>query len=142
MRNTLCLLELLLVECDIVVSCDVLQRLKQVILNMFLALFLLNNDRSLEVQIVYFLEDVEQGWVGASINTDFLEFVPEMILDRLLLELASFQDDVVLPLEHKAVHNEILTLEQICLLKEADNFFGINIVIALLNIHSHEVKRR
>ncbi len=89
MRNTLRLLELLLVECDIVVSCDVLQRLKQVILNMFLALLLLNNDRSLEVQIVYFLKDVEQGWIGASINTDFLEFVPEMVLDRLLLELTS-----------------------------------------------------
>ena len=56
---------------------------------MLFSLLLFNNDCSLEVKIVYFLKDVEQGWVGASINTDFLEFVPEMILDRLLLELTS-----------------------------------------------------
>ena len=77
---------------------------------MFLTLLLLNYNRSFKVQVVFLLKDVEKGWVSASIDTDFLEFVPKMVLDRLLLKLASLQDDIVLAFKHKAVDYEILAL--------------------------------
>ena len=55
LRNTLRLLVLLLVERDVVVLRDVLQRLEKVTFEMPLSLFLLDDEHSLEVQIVFLL---------------------------------------------------------------------------------------
>ena len=63
-----------------------------------------------------------------------------MILDRLLLKTIPFKDDVVLTFEDEAVDDEVLFFEQICLLKEADNFLGIDIIVTLFNVHRDEVK--
>ena len=54
MRYALDLLELLLVEGDIVVLCDVLKWLKQIIFHVLFALLLLDDDGPLEVEIVLF----------------------------------------------------------------------------------------
>ena len=80
LRNSLGLLVLSLVECDVVVAADVLQWFQQVFFQEFAALLLLCYDRPLEVQVVWFFQDVEQGGVSSAVNPDFLEFVPEFYL--------------------------------------------------------------
>lgn len=110
MRDSLRLLELLFVEGDVVVACNVLQRGQQVVLYVLLPLLLLHDDGSLEVQVIGLLKDIEQGWVRASVNADFLELVSEMVLDRLLLKAAALQNDVVLAFEDEAVDDEVLSL--------------------------------
>jgi len=105
------LLELLLVESDVVVLGDILEWLQQVILQVLLSLLLLDHDSPLEVEIVNFLEDVEERWVSASINANLLELVAEVILDRLLLKAVSLQNDVVLPLQDEAVDDKVLFFE-------------------------------
>ena len=107
---------------------------------MFFALLLFDHDRALEIQVVLFFKDVEQGWVGASVDSNLLELVSEVVLDGLFFETASLQDDVVFALEYKAVNNKVLSLKQVRLLQEAHNFLSIDIVIAFLDIHSHKVK--
>ena len=104
------MLELLLVESDVVVLGDILEWLQQVILQVLLSLLLLDHDSPLEVEIVDFLEDVEERWVSASINANLLELVAEVILDRLLLKAVSLQNDVVLPLQDEAVDDKVLFL--------------------------------
>ena len=104
------MLELLLVESDVVVLGDILEWLQQVILQVLLSLLLLNHDSPLEVEIVDFLEDVEERWISASINANLLELVAEVILDRLLLKAVSLQNDVVLPLQDEAVDDKVLFL--------------------------------
>lgn len=104
------MLELLLVERDVVVLGDILEWLQQVILQVLLSLLLLDHDSPLEVEIVDFLEDVEERWVSASINANLLELVAEVILDRLLLKAVSLQNDVVLPLQDEAVDDKVLFL--------------------------------
>ena len=98
LRNALRLLELLFVERDVVVAGDVLQGLQQVVLQVLLPLFLLNDNRSLEVQVVLLFQNVEKGRVRATIDSDLLKLVPEVVLDRLLLEAVSLEDDIVLAL--------------------------------------------
>ena len=116
LRYALRLLELLFVEGDVVVLSDVLERLEQVVLQVLLTLLLFNDDRALKVQIVLFLQDVKERWIGATINTNLLELVPEMILDWLLLEAVPLEDDVVLTFEYEAVDDEVFLLKKICLL--------------------------
>ena len=116
LRYALRLLELLLVEGDVVILGDVLQRLQQIVLQMLLALFLFNDDSSLEVEIVLLLQNVEERWICATVDANLLELIPEMILDRLLLKAVPLKDDVVLAFEHEAVDDEVLFFEQICLL--------------------------
>ena len=140
MRDTLGLLELLLIERDIVVACYVLERSQKVVLDVLLPLLLLDNDRPFEVQVVGFFKDVEKWRVRPTINANLLELVPEVILDRLLFEAAALENDVVFALQHKAVDNEVLTFEQIGLLKETDHFLCVDIIITLLNVHRHEVQ--
>jgi hypothetical protein len=89
LRNPFGLLELLFVKRDVVVLCDVLQRSEQVVAHMLFALFLFHHDCPLEIQVVFFLQDIKQRRVRATINTNFLELVPEMIFNRLLLKSVS-----------------------------------------------------
>jgi len=60
-----------------------------------LALLLLNDDRSLKVQIVLFFKNVEERRVGATINSNLLELVSKMVFDGLLFESITRKDDVV-----------------------------------------------
>ena len=80
------MLELLFVECDVVVLCNVLKGIKKIILHVFLTLLLLDDDCSLEVQVIFFFEDVEKRWIGTSIDSNLLELVPEMVFNCLLFE--------------------------------------------------------
>ena len=107
---------------------------------MLFALLLFDHDRALEIQVILFFEYVEQRWVSTSIDSNLLELVSEVVLDWLFFKTASFQDDVVLALEYKAVDDEILSLKQVRLLQEAHNLFSVDIVIAFLDIHGHEVQ--
>ena len=118
MGYALGLLELLLVEGDVVVAGYVLKWLQEVVFEMLLALLLLYDDRALEVKVVLFFQNIEERWVSASINTDFLELVPEVVLDRLLLEVVPLEDDVVLTFENEAVDDEVLFLEKVSFLQE------------------------
>ena len=70
---------------------------------MLLALLLFYDDGSLDIEIILFFKDVKQGWIGSTIDTNLLELVSEVILDWLLLECVSLQDDIVLALEHETV---------------------------------------
>ena len=107
---------------------------------MLFTLFLLDHDRPLEIKVVLFFQHVEERWVRASINAYLLELVAEMVLDRLLFELLTLNDDVVLALEHEAVDDEVLFLEKVGLLEEVNDFLSVNIVVALLDIHRHGVE--
>lgn len=107
---------------------------------MLLALLLLHQNRPFKVQIVLFFKDFKECRVGATIDANLLELVPEVVLDRLLLECVASHDDVILALEHEAVQDEILLVQQLCLLKELDRLLSIHIVIAFLDIHRDEVK--
>lgn len=106
---------------------------------MFFTLLLLNDDCALEVEIVFLFKDIEERWIGASIDTNLLELVSKVVLDWLLLEIVSLQYDVVLAFKHEAIYDEVLLLEQVCFLKETDNFLSINVIVTLLDIHSHKV---
>lgn len=140
LRNTLALLELLLVERDVVVSCNILQWLQKVAFNVLFALLLFYHNCALEIQVILFFEYVKQRWVSTSIDSNLLELVSEVILDGLFFKTASLQDDVVLAFEYKAVDDKVLSLEQVRLLQEAHNFFSVDIIIAFLDIHCHEVQ--
>ena len=80
---------------------------------MSLALFLLHDKHTLEVQVVLLLQDVEKWRVRATINADLLELVAEVILDGLLLKLVSFVQDIVFAFKDEAVDDEVFFLEQI-----------------------------
>ena len=138
--DAFCLLKLLFVERDVVVLSDVLERLQEVIFQMLFTLLLLNHDRPLEIQVVLFFKHVEERWVRASINAYLLELVAEMVLDRLLFELLTLNDDVVLALEHEAVDDEVLLFEKVGLLEEVDDLLSVDIIVALLDIHRNGVE--
>ena len=107
---------------------------------MLFALLLFDHDRALEIQVILFFEYVEQRWVSTSIDSNLLELVSEVVLDGLFFKTASLQDDVVLALEYKTVDDKVLSLKKVRLLQEAHNLFSVDIVIAFLDIHGHEVK--
>ena len=109
---------------------------------MLLTLLLLNHDCPLEVKIIFLLKHIEEWRVRASINANLLELVPEVVLDRLLLEAVSFHDDIVLTFEDKAIDNEVLFLEEVRFLEKAYNLLCIYIVVTLFNIHCHGVELR
>ena len=109
---------------------------------MLFSLLLLDDDCSLKVEIILLFKDIKERRVGTTVDTDLLELISEMILDGLLFEAVSFKNDVVLAFEDEAVDYEIFLLEQVSLLQEADNFFSINIVITLLDIHCHKKELR
>ena len=108
LRNALKRLKLLLVESDVIVFANILDRLQQLRLQMFSALFLLSQNCAFEVQIVFLVEHFKESRVGTSINADFLEFVPEMIFDGLLFEGRSVDDHVVFTLQHETIQDEVL----------------------------------
>ena len=134
--------KLLLVERDIVVFSNILKWCEQIILHVLLSLFLLDDNCSFDVQIVLFFQDVVKRRICSTINSDLLELVPEMILDRLFLEVVPFQDYVVLPFKDEAIDNEVLLFQEIGLLKELYNFFWVYIVITLFNIHRDKIELR
>jgi hypothetical protein len=105
----------------------------------FFPLLLLDNDGPFEVEVVFLFENVEEGRVSAAIDADLLELVAEVVLDGLLLELIPLNDDVVFSLKHEAVYDKILFFKQVCFLKEADDFLGIDIIVTFLDIHSDEI---
>ena len=70
---------------------------------MFLSLFLFDNYRPFDIQVILFFQDVVQGRIGAPINANLLEFVSEMVFNWLLLEGLSLDDHIVFPFEHEAV---------------------------------------
>ena len=111
MRYSFSLLELLLVERNVVVLCNVLQGLKQIVFQVFLPLLLLNHDCPLKIQIIFFLKHVKKWRVSASINANLLELVPEVVLDWLLFEAVSLHDHVVLTFEDKTIDNEVFFLK-------------------------------
>jgi hypothetical protein len=98
LRDALDLLKLLLIECNIVILRYVLQGLQQIVFHVFFALLLFDDDRALEVQVVFFLEDIEKRRVGAAIDADLLEFVAEVVLNWLFAEGVSCHNNVVLAL--------------------------------------------
>jgi len=95
LRDALDLLELLLVERDVVVLCNVLQGLEQIVFHVLFALLLLDDNSPFEVEIVFLLEDVKKRGVGAPVDSYFLKFVAEVVFDGLLFEGVSCEDDVV-----------------------------------------------
>ena len=102
---------------------NILKWCEQIIFHVLLSLFLLDDNCSFDVQIVLFFQDVVKRRICSTINSDLLELVPEMILDRLFLEVVPFQDYVVLPFKDEAIDNEVLLFQEIGLLKELYNFF-------------------
>ena len=106
---------------------------------MFFPLLLFDNDGPFEVEVVFLFENVEEGRISAAIDADLLELVAEVVLDGLLLELVPLNDDVVFSLKHEAVDDKILFFKQVCFLKEADDFLGIDIIVTFLDIHSDEI---
>lgn len=140
LRNTLRLLILLLVESDVVVFGDILQRAQQIIPHVLLSLLLLHDDRSFDVQVIFFLQNVVEGRISTPIDANLLKLVPEVVLNRLLLESFTLDDHIILAFQHEAVQNEVLLLEQVSLLEESDNSLRINIIVALFNVHCHEVE--
>ena len=62
---------------------------------MLLPLLLLDYDCPFDIQVIFFLKDIIQRWVCSSINADLLKFIPEMILDWLLLKSGSINDDII-----------------------------------------------
>jgi len=114
LRDTLSLSILLLVESNVVIPADLDNRVEQLILLMLPPLFLLHDDGPLDIQVIVFIfQDLKKGWVLPAINTDLLEFVSEVLLDRQFLEGRALQDNVVLTLEDEAVDNEVFALEEI-----------------------------
>lgn len=111
LRNSLELLVLLLVEGNIIVLCNIANRREKIRLQVLLALFLLNNNCSFQIEIILFAEDIIQGWVLTSINSDLMKFVPEIILHGLLFECFSLKDDIVLSFEDDAAEDVILLLQ-------------------------------
>ncbi len=95
MGDALYLLELLLVERNIVVLCNILQGLEQIVFHMLFALLLLDDNSPFEVEIIFLLEDVKKRGVGTPVDSDFLEFVAEVVFDGLLFEGVSCDNHVV-----------------------------------------------
>ena len=77
---------------------------------MLFTLFLFDDDRSLVVHVVDLVKHVEKRWIVATIDADFLELVPEVILDWLLFKAVPFQDDIVFPLENETIEYEVFLL--------------------------------
>lgn len=111
MRDTLHLLELLLVKGDVIVPRNVLERPKQVIFHVLFSLLLLDNNCALNVQVILFLQDVIKWWVSATIDANLLELVAEVILDGLLFEAIALENDVILSFQDKAVDDKVLSLK-------------------------------
>lgn len=74
---------------------------------MLFPLFLFHDDCSFHVQVVFFFQYIVKGWISTSINADLLEFIPEVVLDRLLFKRVALHYDVVFSLEHEAVEYEV-----------------------------------
>jgi len=106
---------------------------------MLFTLLLLHYNCALEVEIVFLFKDIKERWIGASVDTNFLEFVSKVVLDRLLLEIISLHNDIVLAFEYEAIYDKVLLLKQVCFLEETHDFLCINVIVTLLDIHSHKV---
>ena len=100
---------------------------------------MLNDDRSFQIEVILLAEDIKQGWILASIDSNFVEFVPKIVLHWLLLECFSLKYHIILSLEHDAAQNIVLLFKQVGALQELDNFVTVDVVIALLDIHGHEI---
>lgn len=108
MWNSLGLLELGIVECDVVVLDDVIYWSQQVSLEHLLPVLMLNNQcPSLSyqlvwsilslilsfpfcpslclVEVIFLAQDFPKSWILGPINADLLELVAEVVLERLLL---------------------------------------------------------
>ena len=77
------------------------------------SLFLLHDEHPLEVEIVFFLQDVEERRISPAVNSYLLELIAEVILDGLLDELVPFVQNVIFAFEDKAVDDEVFLLEQV-----------------------------
>lgn len=138
--NSFQLLKLLLIEGDVVILSNVANRREQVLLQVFLSLFLLHNHRPFQVEVVFFAQDIVQRRILASVNADFMKFVPKVIFDWLLLESLSFKYNIILSFEHYATKNVVFLLQQIRPLQKLHHLVAVNIVVTLFNIHGHKVQ--
>ena len=139
MRNTLRLFVLLLVKRDVIVFGDVLKWTQQIVSHVLLALFLFDNNRPFDVQVILFFQNIVEGRISAPINANLLKFVSKMVLNWLLFEGLTLDYHIVFPFQNKTVEDKVLLLQKIGLLKETNYAFGIYIIITFFNVHCHKI---
>jgi len=64
---------------------------------------MLDDERSLEVEVILLAQNFLKGRILATIDADLVKLVPEMILEGFFFECLFFRDDVVLAPERDAV---------------------------------------
>lgn len=97
------MLELTLVESNIVVLNYVIYRCKQVSFEQLSPALVLDDERSLEVEVILLAQNVTEGRILGCIDADLVKLVPEMILERFFFVVFLLRDDVVLASERDAV---------------------------------------
>jgi len=105
------LLELRLVESNEVVLNNVIYRCKQVSFEQLFPVLVLDDERSLEVEVILLTQNFLEGRILATIDADLVKLVPEMILEGFFFGGLFFRDDVVLASERDAVQHIVLFVQ-------------------------------
>jgi len=109
LRYSFSLFKLCFVECYVVILSYFKDRLCHFILLFLVSLVVLHNYCPSNIQIVELvLQDIIKSRIMASINRNLLPFEPKILLERFLLEVCAFKDNIVFSLQDKAFGEEVL----------------------------------